>query len=62
MTVHLEVPPVADDAISIEAVSVVDFTTQAQILKALEAMGSLGDESNVRRLPCVEKRRQSTMY
>ena len=59
VTVHLEVPPAADDAVSIETVSLGDFTTQAQILKALEAMGSLGDESSVRRLPSGEKRRQA---
>ena len=59
VTVHLEVPPAADDAVSIETVSLVDFTTQAQILKALEAMGSLGDESSVGRLPSGEKRRQA---
>ena len=59
VTVHLEVPPAADDAVSIETVLLVDFTTQAQILKALEAMGSLGDESSVRRLPSGEKRQQA---
>ena len=59
VTVHLEVPPAADDAVSIETISLGDFTTQAQILKALEAMGSLGDESSVRRLPSGEKRRQA---
>eukprot|EP00731_Ephydatia_muelleri_P035750 Em0155g5a len=59
VTVHLEVPPATDDAVSIETISLGDFTTQAQILKALEAMGSLGDESSVRRLPSGEKRRQA---
>ena len=57
MTVHLEVPPVADNAISIETVLAVDFTMQAQILMALEMMGSLGDKSSVRRHSSVEKRR-----
>ena len=52
VTVHLEVPPIAVDAISIETVSVVDITTQAQILNALKAMGSLGDESSTTASEC----------
>ena len=54
--VHIDtVHAVTDNASSI---ATVDFTTQAQILKALEVMGSLG-ESSVRRLPSANKRRQA---
>ena len=46
-----------DDDIS--AVSATGFSTQAQILKVFEAMGSLRDESSVQRSSRVVKWRQA---
>ena len=54
--VDLDETAVADDEDDDPVISVIDSTTQAQILKVLEAMGSRGHETFVRRLPSVEIR------
>ena len=54
--VDLDETAVADDEDDDPVISVIDSTTQAQILKVLEAMGSKGHETFVRRLPSVDIR------